>query len=417
MDIFVIGAGVVGVTSAWYLAKAGHRVTVIEKLHAPAEETSFANGGQVSVGHTEPWAQPDVLPKIIGWLGKPDAPIQIRPKWDIDQWIWGLQFLLQCRPSSVQHNIARLGALGRFSLNQLQQLRQTIDLDYDSEQKGILHLYTNQQDFDRAAKKAMLIEKQGIERKVVSKAECIHIEPALAHTKIDIVGGTYTSTDESGDTAKFTRALAKKAEQAGVLFLFNSEVVCIATENNALRYIDVIHNGQTDRMIPDQLVVAAGYASTSLFKKLGIRIPVYPLKGYSATFEVINDQLTPSVSLTDEGKKMVFSRFGNRYRAAGMAELRGGDKTIDLKRAERISQHVNELFPNAMKLETVKYWSGLRPATPSNVPYIGKTPIENVFINTGHGTLGWTLSCGSAALLTSIMSHFESPLDTRYYQL
>lgn len=417
MKIIVCGAGVVGVTTAYYLRQSGHDVTVIERLDSPAEETSFANGGQISVGHSEPWAHPDLLPKLWDWLGKKDAPIRVQLQWDIHQWLWGLRFLRECTLSRAHWNTKRLSALGIFSRQSFKALREKPNLSYDGRQNGILHLYTQQAEFDAAKKRAELIEAFGIERQVVDADTCLKIEPALKNAAPPILGGTYTPDDESGDARLFTKELAKVTQREGVAYLFDTEIISI--DKNAADRVSSVSfknaEGKTESLSADVVVVAAGVFSKGLIKPLGLSIPVYPLKGYSATFEILDPKNAPVVSLTDENKKMVFSRYDNRYRAAGMAEIMGYDKTIEPVRCEAIKQRVETLFPGVFDMETASCWAGLRPATPTNVPVIAETPLRGLYLNTGHGTLGFTLSCGSARLLAQLINRDTPSVNPDYY--
>jgi D-amino-acid dehydrogenase len=387
VKIIVFGGGVVGVASAWYLAEAGHEVTVIERREGVGLETSFANGGQVSVGHAAPWAKPSMVPRILGWLGREDAPLLFRPRASWAQWKWGLGFLRECLPGRFEENSRTLVALARYSRERLRALRGELGLRYDQLERGILHFATRARDFEVMAREAD-------SSKVKDARQCLEIEPALAHSADPVIGGVYEPDDESGDACRFTQELARAAAARGVTFRFGTPVPPLEAEGDRIQ-------GEADAY-----VVALGSYSPLLLAPLGIRIPVYPLKGYSVTLPLGPAELeaAPTVSLTDEANKIVISRLGNRLRAAGTAELGGYDTSVNAVRCAAIARRIRELFPALGAITTVESWAGLRPATPSNVPLIGRTKFRNLFLNTGHGTLGWTLACGSGAALAELVS-------------
>jgi D-amino-acid dehydrogenase len=397
VKIVVLGAGVIGVTSAWYLAEAGHEVTVVERQAQPGLETSFANGGQISAGHAEPWAKPAVLPKILGWLGREDAPLLFRPRLDWAQWRWGLGFLRECMPGRFERNARTLGGLAGYSRERLRDLRAAAGIHYDELERGILQFATREGDFETLAKQAEAMRAFGAKREIKSAAECLALEPALKHSAEPVVGGIYDPHDESGDAYKFTVELARRCEARGVRFQYG----------HVVERLDVVG----DRVQgADAYVVALGSYSPLLLAPLGIHIPVYPLKGYSIT---LRTQEGPTVSLTDEAAKIVISRLGDRLRAAGTAELTGYDTSINARRCDAILRRIRTLFPRIAPGE-VTTWAGLRPATPSNVPVIGRTRLANLFLNTGHGTLGWTLACGSGRALADIVSGRRPDVDFRF---
>ena len=402
MKIIVLGAGVVGVAGAWYLARDGHEVTVIDRQPGAALETSFANGGQITAGHAEPWAKPSVIPKILGWLGREDAPLLFRPRASWAQWRWGLGFLRECLPGRFERHRRTLAGLARYSRACLRALRAELDLRYDHLERGILHFATNRRDFDAMARHA--------HGRALSAAECLAIEPALEHSHDPVVGGVYEPDDESGDACRFTQQLARHAEQRGVAFRFGEAIEAIETAGDAVSAVRLRDAG---RVTADAYVVSLGAYSPLLVGPLGIRIPVYPLKGYSITLPLGPAELeaAPTVSLTDEAFKIVISRLGNRLRAAGTAELAGYDTGLNAARCAAIARRLRELFPALGAATTVENWAGLRPATPSNVPVIGRTRFRNLYMNTGHGTLGWTLACGSASALADLVSGRPPQVD------
>jgi len=402
VKIVVLGAGVVGVAAAWYLAEAGHEVTVVDRQAGAGLETSFANGGQISAGHAEPWAQPAVLPKVLRWIGREDAPLLFRLRADPAQWEWGLRFAVECLPWRFTRNCRALAGLAAYSRNCLRELRQRTGLQYDQLERGILHIATNAADFERLARHAQAVRSLGIEREVLDGAACVKLEPALAHSTDRVAGGAYTRQDESGDAHRFTRELARLAAGRGVEFRFGCRVDGLECNTDAV--LGIVVEGKV--LSADACVVALGSYSPLLLAPLGVHVPVYPLKGYSITLPLgpAEQGAAPSVSLTDEAHKIVISRLGNRLRAAGTAELTGYDTSINTTRCAAILRRIRQLFPQLGAVTTAENWAGLRPATPGNVPVIGRTRYKNLFLDTGHGTLGWTLACGSGRALADLIS-------------
>lgn len=400
MRVLVLGAGVVGVASAWYLNRAGHEVTVVDRQPGAGLETSFANGGQISVSHAEPWANPHVLPKVIKWLGREDAPLLFRLRFDAALFRWGLSFLAECSPARTRRNIHDIVAMALYSRQQLGLLRQETGIAYDQLQRGILHFYTDQRDFEAATGAAALMREFGCERNVVDADECVRIEPALAAARNHLVGGDYTAADESGDAHKFTRELATLAAASGVAFRLGASIQRIDAAGGEVS--GVVVDGE--RLQADAYVVACGSWSASLLAPLGICLPVYPAKGYSATLPLSADSIAPSVSLTDDGYKIVFSRLGERLRIAGTAEFNGYNTDLNSVRCAALMRRASLLFPELRPAGPPEFWCGLRPATPSNVPWIGRTRLGKLWVNTGHGTLGWTMACGSGAALADLVS-------------
>jgi D-amino-acid dehydrogenase len=412
MRVAVLGAGVVGVTGAWYLARAGHEVTLVDRQPEAGMETSFANGGQISAGHAEPWAKPSVVPKVLKWLGREDAPMLFRPRADLAQWLWGARFAFECLPGRFERHTRQLAGLARYSRESLVALRQETGIAYDYLGKGILHFCTDKADFDALARHSEEMRRLGIVREVKSAPECLAIEPALRASQAPVVGGAYAPQDESGDAHAFTVQLAALAQARGVRFLRETTVESLEVEGG--RAVAARLGGA--RLEADAFVVSLGSYSPRLLRPLGISIPVYPLKGYSITI-ALPPQLAaqaPSVSLTDEAHKLVVSRLGERLRVAGTAELTGYDTSINEARCAAIVERVGRLFPALAAARDIEYWAGLRPATPTNVPVIGRTRIANLFLNTGHGTLGWTLAAGSGRALADLVSGRRPGVDFRF---
>ena len=421
MKVIVLGAGVVGVTSAWYLAKAGHEVTVIDRQPAAGLETSFANGGQISVSHAEPWANPHAPLRALSWIGREDAPLLFRLRWDPALFDWSLRFLRECTPGRTRANIRRIVALALYSRQQLQALRAETAIDYDHLERGILHFYTDPREFAAATETAALMREFGCERRTISADQCVALEPALAAARPLLVGGDFTAADESGDAHRFTQNLARLCAARGVLFRYSTAIERLATDGGRITgaVISGVIAGKaaaTELLTADAYVAALGSYTPQLLRPLGLALPVYPAKGYSATLPLAEDSVAPSVSLTDDGYKIVFSRLGQRLRIAGTAEFNGYNTTLNPVRCQALMQRANTLFPDLRPAGEAEFWCGLRPATPSNLPFIGRTAWPNLYLNTGHGTLGWTMACGSAAALADIVSGRPPalPLSTEY---
>ncbi len=419
MKVIVLGSGIIGTASAWFLNKAGHEVTVIERQPGAAQETSFANGCQISVSHAEPWANPAAPMKVLKWLGKEDAPLlyRFRPEWL--QWKWALNFLRECTPSRTADNIRQIVALCEYSRQTLQSVRAETGVDYDLLTSGILHFYTDQKEFDDSLPAAKLMRDLGCPRDSIGADEVVRIEPALASIRDKIVGGDFTATDESGDVYKFTSGLARKSAEAGVDFQYNTSVTRLVTDGKGasarITGVEVIGpDGRHKVLHADAYVLAMGSFSEQLAKPLGIDLMIYPGKGYSATYKITNPDAAPTVSLTDDGYKLVVSRLGDRLRVAGTCELNGYTRELNTARCDAITRRTRELFPDACDYDNPIYWTGLRPLTPSNVPYIGKTKFSNLFLNTGHGTLGWTMGCGSGRAVADIISGRQPEVDFKF---
>ncbi|CAN5675466.1 D-amino acid dehydrogenase [soil metagenome] len=412
MKIIVLGAGVTGITSAWFLRQAGHDVTVVDRQPAAGLETSFANGGQISVSHAEPWANPGAPLKVLKWLGKEDSPLLFRLRPDMRQWLWGLGFLRECTPARTRHNIRQIVNLGLYSRATLQQLRADTGLQYDQRTQGILHFYTSQAEFDAAQAPAQVMREHGCELDMKTPEECVQIEPALAQCRDRIVGGSMTPSDESGDAHRFTQELARRCAGAGVEFLYDTRIEGIDRRGDTLQSVRVTdRDGIARDLKADRFVLCMGAFSAGFARQLGVALNIYPAKGYSVTLPVLDPSRSFEVSLTDDEYKLVFSRLGDRLRIAGTAELNGYDTALNPVRCEAIVRRVRELFPEMTDGRDAQYWTGLRPATPSNVPYIGRSRIDNLYLNTGHGTLGWTHSAGSGRAIADIVSGHAPDVD------
>jgi D-amino-acid dehydrogenase len=415
MRVIVLGAGVIGTTSAWFLAKAGHEVTVIERRPGAGLETSFANGGQISVSHAEPWANPSAPLKVLKWLMKEDAPLLFRLRADLHQWLWGLQFMRECLPWRTRDNLTQIVNLGLYSRATLRELRRETGIEYDHREAGILHFFTDPGEFHAALAPSALMRELGCDRQVKTPDECIAIEPALAGMRHMLAGGTYTPSDESGDAHLFTERLARLAAARGVDFQYGHTALGFDRAGDTVSGVRVAHaDGRTSRVAADAYVVAMGSYSPTLLRPLGVRTGVYPAKGYSLTMKVADPARAYEVSLTDDEYKLVFSRLGDRLRVAGTAEFNGYSTDMNPTRCRALLRRTQALFPGAGDPETAEYWTGLRPATPGNVPLIGRTRYSNLYLNTGHGTLGWTHACGSARALADLVDGRKPELAFRF---
>ena len=411
MHILVLGAGVVGTTTAWYLQKQGHQVTVVDRQNQAGLETSYANGGQISVSHAEPWANPSAPLKVMKWLFQPDAPLLFRPRLDPAQWRWALSFLGQCTSARAAHNIRQMVNLGTYSRSQLQALRNEAGIEYNHLEKGILHFYTNPAEFDGAMEPTRIMQDLGCDRQIIDADRAVELEPALKPIRNRIAGATYTSEDESGDARMFTQNLAKRCAEAGVEFRYGTEILGFERAGERVLGIQTLRDGHHETRRADAYVLSMGSFSAALDSQLGIFLNIYPAKGYSITVPVKNEEAAFNVSLTDDEYKLVYSRLGDRMRVAGTAELNGYSRKLNYTRCRAIVRRTAEVMPEAGYWDQAEFWTGLRPATPSNVPYIGKSHFANLYLNTGHGTLGWTHSCGSAAALADIIDGRRPEVD------
>ena len=411
--ILVLGAGILGVHTAWFLRQRGFEVTVIDRQPGPALETSFANGSQISVSQSDPWASPHAPFKIIKWLGQEDAPLLFRLKADINQWRWGLRFLYECLPSRAEHNTLQAMRLAEYSRRTLQMMRRETGIQYDHAEAGIMMIHSDPKSFNDAAEAAQLLIRNGERRDVLSVAEAVNIEPALAHTAPTLAGAIYAPNDESGDAYKFTTALAALAEKQGVQFRYGTTIKRIDRAGGEVSGVVVNGERGEETVKADAYVVALGSYSPALLAGVGVDALVYPAKGYSATLPLRAGGAVsaPKGSITDDEKKVVFTTIGSRLRIAGTAELNGFDTSLNTVRCEALTRRAKHHFPDLCEWDKVEYWTGLRPATPSNLPIIGQSKLANLYLNTGHGTLGWTEGPGSARALADIIAGERPEVD------
>lgn len=408
MRVVVLGAGVVGVTTAWYLSKAGIEVEVVERQSTSAMETSYANGAQISACHNEPWANPLVLKKALNWLGREDAPLLLRwQRWDPPLWLWLARFLANCNGPMARVNTERIVRVALYSRSCLQALRREVTLDYDLVPKGILNFFRDAKEFDHASAAIEATQRLGLTCKRLSAAEAIAVEPTLAAIGNQLLGGIYSPDDESGDAFKFTQQLASLAEKAGVRFRYGCQINNLEWEKDRIGGVATSQG----RLRGDAYVLAMGSWAPILARQVGLALPIYPAKGYSATLPIVKPDQVTTVSLIDEEHKVVFSRLGDRLRVAGTAELAGWDNSLSKIRSEALITHSQRQFPGATDLARADLWCGLRPVTPDSVPIIGATRIPNLFLNSGHGTLGWTMACGAGKLVSDIICRRPTDID------
>ncbi|MBB4238487.1 D-amino acid dehydrogenase [Rhizobium esperanzae] len=416
MKVIVLGAGILGVTSAYQLAKAGHEVTVVDRQPGPALETSFANAGEVSFGYCSPWAAPGIPAKAMKWLFMKHAPLILRPKFDVAMLSWMVRMLSNCTSERYAINKSRMLRLADYSRIALAELRAETGIAYDERMQGTLQLFRTQQQLDASAKDVKALAADGIPYEVLDRDGCIRVEPALKHVREKIVGGLLTPKDETGDCFKFTNALAAKAEALGVRFAYGTTIEALDVE--AGRVCGVVtaragnHDRGRERMSADAVVVALGSYSPLLLKPLGIRLPVYPVKGYSLTIPITDASRAPESTVMDETFKIAITRLGDRIRVGGMAEISGYTNDLGLARRSTLEHSVTDLFPGG-DVSKASFWSGLRPMTPDGTPVIGPTKIKGLFLNTGHGTLGWTMSTGSARLIGDLVSGRSPEIDAK----
>lgn len=399
MKVLILGGGVIGTASAYFLAKKGIEVTVIERQHMVAEETSFGNAGQISPGYSTPWAAPGIPTKAAKWLFEKHAPLAIRPDGSSFQMVWLAQMLKNCTHQHYAINKARMMRVAEYSRDCLQQLRADTNIQYEHRTLGTLQLFRTQAQIDQAQKDIDVLKDCGVDYELLDSGSLSQVEPALAYASAKLTGGLRLPNDETGDCNLFTKALAKICQDMGVVFRFNTTVENILTQNNQIA--GVIADGE--KLTADAYVLALGSYSRAMVANLGISLPVYPVKGYSLTVPIINESQAPISTVLDETYKVAITRFDKRIRVGGMAELSGFDLSLKQSRRETLEMVVSGLF-NGGDLPNATFWTGLRPMTPDGTPIIGKTKFDNLFINTGHGTLGWTMSCGSGKLISDIIT-------------
>ena len=400
MRVLILGSGVIGTASAYYLARAGFEVVVVDRQPAVAMETSFANAGQVSPGYASPWAAPGVPLKAMKWLLQRHAPLAIKLTGSIDQYLWMAQMLRNCTSSRYAVNKERMVRLSEYSRDCLDELRAETGISYEGRQRGTTQLFRTQAQVDAAAKDIAVLKASGVPFELLDRDAIARVEPALASVKHKLAGALHLPNDQTGDCFMFTNRLAEMARELGVEFRFGCNIERL--ENDGERIAGVWIDGELERA--DQYVLALGSYSPQMLKPLGIKAPIYPLKGYSLTVPIANADMAPNSTILDETYKVAITRFDNRIRVGGMAEIAGHDLSLDPRRRETLEMVVGDLYPQGGDPTIGEFWTGLRPATPDGTPIIGATRYRNLFLNTGHGTLGWTMACGSGSLLADLIA-------------
>ncbi|UHL62822.1 D-amino acid dehydrogenase [Paralcaligenes sp. KSB-10] len=399
MKVLILGAGVIGITSAYYLAHQGHEVTVLDREAGPALETSFANAGQVSYGYSSPWAAPGVPLKALKWMFAEHPPLSIRPDGTLFQLRWIYQMWRNCTAGRYAVNKERLVRISEHSQHCLHELCAQTGIEYEGRQKGTLQVFRTQKQMDGIGADIQVLREAGVAYQELSRQELVNAEPALASSQDKLVGGLRLPDDETGDCNLFTTRLAALAEGLGVKFRYGVNVLRIEHDGNKISGVQC----SNEVVRADAYVVALGAYSTTLLKDM-VALPVYPLKGYSITSSIADEAAAPVSTVLDETYKIAITRFDKRIRVGGMAEIVGFDKTLKESRKKTLEMVLGDLFPGSYQADSISFWAGLRPKTPDSTPIIGATRISNLFLNTGHGTLGWTMACGSGQLLSDIVS-------------
>jgi D-amino-acid dehydrogenase len=413
MRVVILGSGVIGVANAYYLAREGHEVTVIDRQPEPALETSFANAGEVSPGYSAPWAAPGIPLKAIKWLMMKHSPLVIKPSLDPSMWSWSLQMLRNCTTARYETNKGRMVRLAEYSRDSIKALRSEIGIQYDERSRGTLQMFRNQKQLDAAATDMAILDRFGVPYELLDREGCISAEPGLVHVKEKVAGGLRLINDETGDCFMFTQTLAKAAEAMGVEFRMGVNIRRLITDQGKISGVETDQGVITG----DAYVMALGSYSPLLLKAVGIKAPIYPVKGYSITLPIVDADAAPVSTIMDETHKVAITRLGNRIRVAGTAELAGYNTDLNERRRETVEFVVSDLFPNGGDLTKTEFWCGLRPMTPDGTPCVGATKIPNLYLNTGHGTLGWTMACGSGRLLSDLISNKQPEIDTEGFSL
>ncbi|HEY9009546.1 MAG TPA: D-amino acid dehydrogenase [Devosia sp.] len=409
MKVLILGSGVIGVTSAYYLARAGHEVTVIDRQPGPALETSFANAGELSYGYASPWAGPGIPQKAIKWLLMTDGPLVLRPKLDPRMWIWGLQLLANCTERAYAINKGRMVRLAEYSREAMVALRAETNIQYDGREQGTLQLFRYQKQLDHIGGDIEVLKQYGVPYEVLDPKGCIAAEPGLATARVGFVGGLRLPNDDTGDCNMFTLALSKLCEGMGVTFGYGTTIKRVLSEGD--KATGVVTDKGT--LTADAYIVALGSHTPQMVDDIGLSVPIYPIKGYSLTVPITNPDVAPVSTVMDETYKVATTRLGDRIRIGGTAEIAGYDATLHRARRGPLDRSLRDLFPEAGDASKATFWCGLRPMTPDGTPILGKAPkFENLYLSTGHGTLGWTMAAGSGRVIADLVSGREAEIDT-----
>ena len=407
MKVMILGAGVIGITSAWYLAEAGHEVEVIDRQPGPAQETSFANAGEVSPGYSSPWAGPGVPVKAVKWLLMKHGPLVLRPKMDFAMWNWLFRMLRNCTSARYAVNKARMVPLAEYSRDCLKALRASEEIAYDERSLGTLQLFRKQSQYDGTAGDIEVLEKFNVPYELLDPDGCVAVEPALEAVRGKFVGGLRLPGDETGDCRMFTERLAELCVERGVTFRYGTSITELVHDGHKITAVATSEG----LMKADRYVVAFGSYSPLLLRKAGISVPLYPVKGYSITAPIEDVARAPESTVMDESYKVAITRLGDRIRVGGTAEISGYDLRLHASRRATLEHSLGDLFPGAGNIGDATFWCGLRPMTPDGPPFIGRTRYGNLYLNTGHGTLGWTMSCGSGRVLADLVSGKTPEID------
>ncbi|MFA3238883.1 D-amino acid dehydrogenase [Acinetobacter baumannii] len=407
MRVIVLGSGVIGVASAYYLARQGAEVTVLDRQSGPAEETSFGNAGQISPGYSTPWAAPGIPFKAVKWMFQHHAPLAINLDGSMWQLQWMAQMLKNCNPQSYAVNKERMMRVAEYSRDCLRELRKDTGIHYENRAKGTLQLFRKEAQMEAVQRDISVLEECGVSYELLNGNELGRVEPALANAQDKLVGGLHLPNDETGDCYLFTNALAQIAKELGVNFQFNQNVEKLIVEGDQIKGFQV--NGKV--LTADRYVLAFGSYSRDFLKPLDLQLPVYPVKGYSLTIPIVDPAFAPQSTVLDETYKIAITRFDQRIRVGGMAELSGFNLGLNEDRRATLQMVTQDLFPGG-DMKQASFWTGLRPMTPDSTPIIGATRFKNLFLNTGHGTLGWTMACGSGKLISDIVLNHKTDIST-----
>jgi D-amino-acid dehydrogenase len=409
MKILILGSGVIGVTSAWYLAKSGHEVTVIDRQSSVANETSFSNAGQISPGYSAPWAAPGVPAKAIKWLMQELAPLKINIKdVDTETLVWMTKMVSNCNNKDYHINKSRMMRIAEYSRVCLQELRQEVNIQYNHRTQGTLQLFRTQSQIKNSKKDLSVLDECDIDYQVLTPEQCLEYEPALHYTIDKVAGGLRLPKDETGDCHMFVTQLAKECAALGVKFVMNTSIQRLNREHNTIVSVAT----SAGEFTADSYLMTLGSFSTHMLSNIGIKIPVYPVKGYSLTLPIDDFSAAPESTIMDETYKVAITRLGDNIRVGGTAEITSYNLELQEKRRKNIEFSIANLFPHAADLSKAEFWAGLRPMTPDGTPILGKTSIDNLFLNTGHGTLGWTMSLGSAKYISDIINCKPPDIDS-----
>lgn len=400
MRVLILGSGVIGTTVAYYLARAGHEVEVIDRQPGPALETSYANAGQVSPGYSAPWAGPGVPLKAIQWMMMQHSPLVIKPMLDPSMWRWALSMLGNCTEARYRVNKGRMVRLAEYSRDCLKELRADIGIGYDDREQGTLQLFRTQKQLDSTGKDIDILKEYGVPYQLLDRSGYLKYEPALADVQEKFIGALRLPGDETGDCFKFTNRLAEEAKALGVKFRFGVDIQGIERSGSRITGVRTA----AGLLTADRYVLALGSYSTQMLAPLGIRIPVYPVKGFSITVPITDANKAPESTVMDETHKVAVTRLGDRIRVGGTAQLSGFDLSLDEGRRRTLEFVVGDLFPQGGDVSQAEFWTGLRPMTPDGTPILGETPIDNLFLSTGHGTLGWTMAAGTGRVMADLIS-------------